>query len=127
MPSDVDKGTSASIALPSENALESYLQKLEEPLNNCSTHNVKNDLILYERQCRLPITENILKFWDKKCDCLSMVAKVVLGIPCTQVSVERLFSALKYILADQRNRLYCTNLEHISLVKANGVFEYEGF
>ena len=52
---------------------------------------------------RLSSKENILSFWDKKAMVepqLSRLARVVFAVPATQVSVERLFSSLKYILSN---------------------------
>lgn len=96
---------------------------IDEP-NQLPSH-LETDLIMYKRQQRLPLSYNILKFWGSQNNALSVVAHTVLATPSTQVSVERLFSALKYIYADQRNRLTPFNLEHILLVKMNGVFDYD--
>lgn len=87
--------------------------------------NLEIDILMYERHSRLPLNTNIVEFWSSQNNALSTIAKILLAIPATQVSVERLFSSLKYILADQRNRLTPFHLEHILMVKVNGVFNYE--
>lgn len=74
---------------------------------------------------RIPLNSNILLFWDSNknsCLELSMVAKVILSIPMTQVSVERNFSALKFILEDKRSNLTKKNLDNILMVKLNNYF-----
>lgn len=47
------------------------------------------------------------------------LSQIVLSAPCTQVSVERGFSALSYILNDRRLRLTNQNLEIIIFIKLN--------
>lgn len=88
-----------------------------------SLSDLESNFLMYERQQRLPLNENILDFWSNQNTTLSTIAYVLLVIPTTQINVQRLFSALKYILADGRNRL--TDLEHVQLVRANGIFNYE--
>ena len=64
--------------------------------------------------------DSIFNFWknhDSKT--LSKLAKVVLALPTTQVSVERLFSGVKYILSDLRNGLAEDSLEAIMLQRIN--------
>jgi len=49
---------------------------------------------------------------------LQDVALLLLAMPVTQVSVERLFSALKLIKTDSRNRLKVDILDALLLLKA---------
>ncbi|XP_075147830.1 uncharacterized protein LOC142221864 [Haematobia irritans] len=117
---------STSVLSTTEDALEAYLKNFDKP--SCSQAiitNIESDLVIYERQCRIGISENIIEFWKREKNSLTTIAYIVLAIPCTQVSVERLFSSLKYILADQRNKLTSTSLEHILLTRVNGIFEYD--
>lgn len=88
---------------------------------------LETDILLYERQPRMPLDSNLMEFWKGQTNSLICIAEIILAIPCTQVSIERLFSALKYVLSDQRNMFTDSplNLEHILLVRANGVFEYD--
>ena len=65
---------------------------------------------------------NILHYWHVKADelpVLSKLASIVQAVPATQVSVERSFSALKFILSDERSNLNSSNLENILIVKLN--------
>ena len=50
---------------------------------------------------------------------LSCLAWTVLALPTTQVSVERLFSGVKYILSDLRNSLAEDTLQTIMLQRTN--------
>lgn len=47
-----------------------------------------------------------------------MLAQVALGVPATQVSVERAFSALKFVLSEQRSRLSASTLDDLLLLKS---------
>ena len=107
---------------------EMFLQTLDNQANigmNSEQHKIQKDLIFYEQQSRLALSENVIQFWSNQNNTLSKIANIVLAVPCTQVSVERLFSSLKYIFSDQRNRLDPNILEHILLVRANANFNYE--
>ncbi|XP_037805572.1 uncharacterized protein LOC119599738 [Lucilia sericata] len=111
-----------------DDELEEYFKSFEKASNmdiSTTSHSIEQDILIYENQNRLGIKENIIDYWSKQKNALSEIAYVVLAIPCTQVSVERLFSALKYMLSDQRNKPSSTNLEHILLVRANGHFIYD--
>lgn len=64
----------------------------------------------------------VLDFWEQKKPSephLYALAQVVLAASCTQVSVERAFSALGLILTERRERLSEENLERILFVKLN--------
>lgn len=122
-----DPSTSSGLTNPK--TFLDFLQNLDSENTNEEPaflqSNLETDFLVYSRQQRLPLNTNILQFWHEKRNTLSTVAHVILAIPSTQVSVERSFSALKYILADQRNRLSAFNLEHILLAKLNGSFKYD--
>lgn len=63
---------------------------------------------------------NILDYWSQrgKDDMLGKLARVVLVAPGTQVSVERLFSILKWILSEKRNQIDENVLEDTLLIIA---------
>lgn len=54
---------------------------------------------------------------------LYILAKIVFAVPSTQVSVERLFSGLKFILSPYRSNITSTNLESQLIVRTNRLFE----
>lgn len=71
---------------------------------------------------RINSKENVLQFWEtkKKTDpLLYELATTVLSIPCTQVSVERLFSSLKFVLSDLRYNLKDSIVEDILVIRNN--------
>lgn len=71
-------------------------------------------------------TINVLSFWkvnSSQYPTLSTLARIVHAVPATQVTVERSFSALKLILAEERNRLSSDVLENILMVKLNYNFD----
>jgi len=77
----------------------------------------------YDR-CTSPIahTADVLQFWESKKMVwpeLYELAQIVLAIPATQVSVERLFSALRFILRPQRFNLSSSNVDDITFLNAN--------
>ncbi|KAI8126496.1 putative AC transposase [Lucilia cuprina] len=72
---------------------------------------------------------NVLNFWkDRKYSDpeLYALSNVCFAIPPTQVSVERAFSSLKFVLTENRNRLSKETLDNILLVKLNPSFLCEG-
>lgn len=71
---------------------------------------------------RLPLKSDIKKFVHEmkfKSPHMSELAQVVLATPATQVSVERSFSALSFILNEKRTSLSPENINSILLVKLN--------
>ena len=52
-------------------------------------------------------------------------ARLLRGMPPTQVSVERLFSALKLQKSDLRNRIKADVLDALLLLKSNGDFLFK--
>lgn len=82
------------------------------------------DLCLYEviTAPRLDLTQNIIRHWTNKAVVsseIAEVAKVVLSAPATQVSVERLFSSLRFILHPLRSNISPNLLKDLMVVRAN--------
>ncbi|KNC27004.1 hypothetical protein FF38_02300 [Lucilia cuprina] len=104
--------------------LESLNMKVDEhnviTLITQYSNNIKNEV--KEELCGRLISLKIDGVTVNSKNALTEIAFVVLAIPCTQVSVERLYSAIEYIQSDQLNKPSSTNLEHILLVRANGNF-----
>lgn len=64
----------------------------------------------------------VLKYWSgvaAQDELMGKIAKVVFGAAPTQVSVERSFSTMRWVLSDLRNRLGEDRLEEILLLKLN--------
>jgi len=70
---------------------------------------------------RLGSKTDILSFWKNNAtdSILRDVAYTILSVPGTQVSVEQLFSQLKFILSDLRWSLSPENLQNILIVRCN--------
>lgn len=68
-------------------------------------------------------SKGILGYWSSavryEYDALYALSRVLLSVPATQVSVERAFSALRYVLNDYRTGLSDESLENILLIKLN--------
>ena len=64
--------------------------------------------------------ENVWKIIANLEEPLQTTAKILSTMPITQVSVERLFSSMKFILNDQRSSTKQDLLEAILLLRANG-------
>lgn len=69
-----------------------------------------------------PHTLDVWEFWKSRKSShpeLYQVASLIFSVPSNQVSVERAFSALRLVLADQRTSLGEEMLEIILLLKLN--------
>lgn len=68
---------------------------------------------------------NILTWWEHKQEkypILHKLANVVLAAPMTQVSVERLFSSLKFVVSQRRLSLKHDMIEDILFIRSNVLF-----
>lgn len=77
-------------------------------------------------QDRQPLDTNVLEYWHAKRysnPVLYKLAVVVHAVPATQVSVERCFSVLKFILNDYRSCMRSDTLENLMLLKLNAGLE----
>lgn len=71
---------------------------------------------------RLPLNSDIKQFYHDvkfKLPQMSELAQVMLATPATQVSVERSFSALNFILNEKRTSVSPENINSILIVKLN--------
>ena len=69
---------------------------------------------------------NILEYWRNMKTVqpeLYKLSVVVFAVPATQVSVERLFSGLKFILSPLRSTINGSVLEDQLLIRVNRIFE----
>lgn len=108
--------------------------ELDEYLNACnSAYGVERTISLDARQKitkilndfngeGLPLTASVLEYWKEKSNTdpeLYKLASVMMTIPPTQTSVERVFSALALVLTSHRTKLEDETLENILLVRLN--------
>ena len=79
----------------------------------------------YEKEPRLKKEDDVLKFWYSKKDCypqLFQISQVLLSVPVIQVSVERTFSGVKFLLNPQRSRIDDGILDDILVIRCNAQF-----
>lgn len=77
-------------------------------------------------QKRINYKTDILKFWKSMEETypeLYQLANVVFCVPATQVSVERLFSGLKFVLSPYRTNISSKHLEDQLLIRTNKLIE----
>lgn len=106
-----------------EKLLESKHRHQKQQMNNKPTFN--SALLGFAEMERLPHNTNVLEFWqqnEKLYASLTAAARVVFSVPGTQVSVEQLFSQLKFIYSDLRGSLHPRNINNILIVRSN--FEF---
>ncbi|EDW18000.2 uncharacterized protein Dmoj_GI12344, isoform A [Drosophila mojavensis] len=102
--------------------VETVPESIEEPISDKLVKiyfEVDNFDKMYSR---LPLNADILQFFSDvklKSPQLSDLAHVVLATPATQVSVERAFSALHYILSERQSSISSHNLNSLLFVKLN--------
>lgn len=124
----ISESTAAPTSEEPEDALEAFLKTKEAEAGTESRLTSEpglSDMVLLlemlDKEPRLPRSTNMLKFWEERKERqpeLYMLAQVALGVPATQVSVERAFSALKFVLSDQRSRLSESTLDDLLLLKS---------
>lgn len=82
------------------------------------------ELIEYEKLPRLRAEKQIMEFWEnqEKFPMLKKIAADILSVPVTEVSVERMFSHLSFILNRYRSTLKADLLEDILFLRLNKKF-----
>lgn len=106
--------------ISSDDELESVLEQLDrkETLPNRKT--VVDIINSFDNIKRLSPRTDVLQFWHNHTEKeLKSIAEIVLAAPATQVSVERAFSTLKFILSDLRASVDEDLLEDILLLNLN--------
>lgn len=110
------------------NRKEKLLQifNVKEPVSY-QTSNVDETLSselesFYNTQYEVTENTDVLLYWrtlEGTYPRLYKLSNIILSIPCTQASVERTFSTLKFIYSDLRNSLNKEILEKLLFVKLN--------
>lgn len=80
----------------------------------------------YGTEPRLNSRLSVLQFWQQKkfeYPELFKLSEIVLAVPMTQVSVERAFSGLRFVLSDLRCAVTSEVLEDIMLIRCNALFD----
>ena len=106
-----------------------FHEPTEEIVASSQSYNFNDEIHSYEKMKWNPkMTQTCVDFWKSKVGelpLLSSLALDVMAVPPTEVSVERLFSHLKIILTERRNRLSSKLVEAILFLRLNKKFEYK--
>lgn len=119
---------------PEVDEVDLYLKALEGGAEKEQVKTAVNiDLLLLEfkaeissQTVRMSSKANILDYWEEQKflkPVLYSLAIIVHAVPMTQVSVERLFSSLKFVYSDLRPNLASDLLEETLLIRNNGLFK----
>ncbi|XP_036347217.1 uncharacterized protein LOC118756567 [Rhagoletis pomonella] len=87
-------------------------------------------LVAFANQRRQERSIDVLQYWKNESlrkPHLAQLAKIVLAVPATQVSVERLFSGLKFIMPPTRANLSSNVVDSISLIRTNQLYGLQIF
>lgn len=126
-PSTIESTNPNEVDILKDNDFEKLLQNAEATRSNVSYNNntcqtLDNEIEEYLKEPRLKNSSNILHYWTIKKDKMPKLfdlSEIILAIPPTQVSVERLFSALKFILSPHRSSTKPDIIQHILLIRLN--------
>lgn len=113
-----------------KNFLEKCMQEIESKEINANLSTAKPirdpslqaELAKFANIERLVATANVMHFWTEnrfKFPILSTLATTIFAVPPTEVTVERNFSSLTFILNKYRNRLSDENLEMVLFLELN--------
>ena len=125
-----------SLASSSEDEFEKELDLLEQRkspdqaisstlyANAQIKHKVTSSIEKMERLGRLK-ADSVWKICDTLDEPILTIAKILSAMPITQLSVERLFSYMKFILSDHRASMKQDLLDAILFLRANGQLDEE--
>lgn len=95
--------------------------------NETNLNLLKQEIETYKKFPRVTDRHiDIFKWWWQRHDLSELFkesAAVILSVPVTQVSVERLFSGLHFILSDARGRLSQDSVDNLLFLRVNEKFE----
>ncbi|XP_043464663.1 zinc finger BED domain-containing protein 4-like [Leptopilina heterotoma] len=95
-------------------------------LSNGGVSQIESLLDEFAKTPKIPLKEDILKYWEVRKSSspeLYSLATIVHAAPMTQVSVERLFSGMKFIISDLRTNLSHDMIDDILIVRTNKNFQ----
>lgn len=101
---------------------QKYRQEQPPEIEIISQNEILDDLLVKLcNRVKLPFDSNVLQYFknNKEDRIITDLAQITLGIPATQVSVERAFSALALLLTPHRTRLTKDHLNNMLLIKLN--------
>lgn len=109
--------------------LSNYINNLADDMNgtvaSSAIKSIEDELIAFHPE-RSDHNMNVLTYWklkSKDYPILAEIAQTIHTVPATQVTVERAFSSLKFIVSDCRNRISSDHLQSVLLVRLNHNFD----
>lgn len=114
------------------NEWENHLSSLESDNKMLKDANQKNledlelELALYDKLSRLQPGVEIMKFWKEQNQFteLQSIALDIISVPVKEVTVERMFSHLTFVLNRYRSTLKADLLEDIMFLRLNNEFDH---
>lgn len=114
--SSTGEASKSKVLSPAEVAMKKIEEKKKKEDDALIITKINN----FDKQERQPLDTDVLKFWEAKKNTdpqLFSLAMVVFAVPATQVSVERLFSHLKFILNPLRSCLKSKIIDDILMLR----------
>ena len=96
--------------------------RISKGLEKTDNESLYSEIFKYNNLDLINSNNDFLDFWclnNNKFPKLSIIAKNIFAMPSTEVSVERAFSIMKYILSDQRMSIADDLLEKLLMVIIN--------
>lgn len=90
-------------------------------INNTESRLIEKYLYNFRKTQRIGAKDNLITWWENKkfhMPELYQLAMIIHAMPITQVSVERLFSSMKYIFSDLRGNLSPELLDDILVIRS---------
>lgn len=118
--SSTPEGTSSDILL--ETFLNELYESREDSNINCEDDDYEILKTIRNYTDKKPLETDVIQYWYNKrfaCPTLYKLACIVHAVPASQVSVERCFSTLRFILSDYRTRMGENTLEKLMLIMLN--------
>ncbi|CAI6358146.1 unnamed protein product [Macrosiphum euphorbiae] len=110
---------------------EEFIRTTSQPISTANSINLNNSINDIKKKIedfantdRVHYKENVVQYWLAKKNEMPQLfelAEIVMAVPATQVSVERSFSGLKFILSDLRSSLSSQMLENILIIRGNSL------
>lgn len=124
-----EKSSNSSNLTKSTTKLDVFLKKTRENKFSLSRLSVKAHLEIDSFVMHpVPVSTDVLQYWNSlkyQYPYLYILAMIVIAVPTSQTSVERLFSSMNFVFSDRRGNLDQDNLENIVLIRTKHKFKME--
>lgn len=121
----------SSSPMSSSSRLDTFLKSASEKKNSRSKSSMKayTEIESFSIEPQ-PVSTNLLAYWHgikNQFPYVYILAMIVLSVPSSQTSVERLFSSMNFVFNNRRSNLSQDNLENILLIRSNYNFDIEDY